>query len=419
MSKKKKAVVAFIGILVVSLMVVYAVKHKKTSSEGDAELETVYVQTGAIEKGALESVIYTKGDVISKESAAVSPEINGTVETVFVKEGDSVVEGDPLLKFDTAAIDKSIRDAKLQLQIAEANLANSVTATAQEKSATQTQQETTIRNAKLVYENALKSYEETTALFEAGVVSEKEKDSSKLAYDQAYNAYMDAQNVKSTKNDTTKVTALQLEAARNTYNDLISQKEKYTLRAPINGVVTKLSAKAFDALAPLTPIATIETVSDLQIKTSIGEYDIANIEVGMTVRITGNAVGDAKYEGKIESVGTVANVQGNERTVPVTVSLEGETAFKPNYTADLEIVFASVKDAYLIPYEAWQNNKEGDFIYTIKEGKAVKHPVTIGVKGEIQLEVKGDGFDENAVLIIKPPLELKDGSAVSVVGGEK
>lgn len=417
MTKKKKIGIALIGVLVIALIIVYAVKSQGGISAKEKE-ESIYVQTGEIERGAIESVIYTKGDVVAKERANLSVEVTGTVETLYFKEGDAVAEGDPILKLETTAIEKSIRDAKLQLEIAQENYASSINTKNAEKNTTQTQRESAIRNAKLLYENAQKTYEETSALFEAGVVSAKEKDSAKLAYDQAYNAYLDAQNTQSIKSDTSKVYALQLEAARNTYNDLLSQKEKYTLRAPMSGVLTQLGIKALDVVSPALQVGLVETVNDLKIKTSIGEYDIANIKVGMPVRITGNAVGESVYNGKIESIAAAAVVQGNERTVPVVVALEGETAFKPNFTANLEIVFAKSENALLVPYEAWQNTAEGDFIYTVKDGKAVRHAVKLGVKGEIKIEVIGEGFDETSVVVLKPPVELKEGSAVVEFGGE-
>lgn len=418
MSKKKKVGIAMgiIGAVIVFVVVALARQGQNTGAADKAE--TYYVQTGTVEKEPIESVIYTKGDVVAEASVAIVPEVPGTVETVFVSVGDAVKKGDPILKLETATIEKSIRDAKLQLDIAQTNYSNSVSLSSQENSAQANRQASSVRNAKLVYENALKSYEEASALFEAGIISAKEKDAAKLSYDQAYNAYVDAQNDQTVKTDTVKVNALQLESTRNAYNDLVAEKEKYTLRAPIDGVVTTLDVAAYDTVMQTSQAATVETVSDLKIKTYIGEYDIASIAVGMPVRITGNAVGDEVYDGEISEVGASAVVQGQERSVPVTVKLSGETAFKPNFTADLEIVFARSEEALTIPYEAWAKRDGKDYVYTVKDGKAVQNEVTVGVIGDIRIEVIGEGIDADSVLILKPQATLEDGSPVKVIGGE-
>ncbi len=76
---------------------------------------TLYV-TMSVQAQTTADIVSAEGQVVPQEQVSLSFQIGGTVETVFVAEGDGVQAGDPLLQLDPAA-------AELGLQQAEARLA--------------------------------------------------------------------------------------------------------------------------------------------------------------------------------------------------------------------------------------------------------------------------------------------------------
>ncbi len=405
---------ALLGLALIGAGVVMAQK----GTEKDVE-EAVFVTVKPIEVGYIESIIYTKGDVRTRESANLISEISGTVAEVFFNEGDAVEKGDLMIKLDTKTLEKNIRDAKLNMEIAAANYESHVETIKREKESQTTREEIALRNAKLNYEQALKDFEESSALFEAGIISEKEKNAQKTAYDQAYQAYMDAQTSGFQQTDNSKVLLLQLEMARNTYNDLMAMREAYALRAPISGVVTKGQVKTFDLVSPGVALAILETLDDLYVATNIGEYDINKIDLKMPVRISGNAVGETVYGGEIDQIGLSAQVQSQgqatERSVPVKIALLEETGFKPGFSADLEIVVAQSEQAIKLPYEAWIKQGDENVFFTVVDSRAVRHTFELGVEGEVAVQAIVDQVSEGALVILNPPTTLEEGVLIRVI----
>ena len=77
-------------------------------------LVTVY----KVEKKNFKHFFNAQGSVTSKEMAYLRPEINGTIKTLFVKEGDYVQKGQKILYISTDLIDAQISELNSQLSFA-------------------------------------------------------------------------------------------------------------------------------------------------------------------------------------------------------------------------------------------------------------------------------------------------------------
>jgi RND family efflux transporter MFP subunit len=73
--------------------------------------------------GDLSSSATASGTVEAQREAQLSLDVSGTVAAVYVREGDSVLEGDVLVQLDTAALERAVATAEQNLIIQEANLA--------------------------------------------------------------------------------------------------------------------------------------------------------------------------------------------------------------------------------------------------------------------------------------------------------
>jgi RND family efflux transporter MFP subunit len=83
---------------------------------GDEEIVTAFI-------GDLSSTATATGEVQARREAQLSLATSGTVDKVFVQEGDTVATGDVLVQLDTAALERAVANAEQNLIIQEANLA--------------------------------------------------------------------------------------------------------------------------------------------------------------------------------------------------------------------------------------------------------------------------------------------------------
>lgn len=80
--------------------------------------------TAVVERKNLDVVVTGKGTVQTKDKRSIRPGVSGTVAKVFVKEGDLVRAGSPLLILENETLTTQVEQARLDLALAEQALAN-------------------------------------------------------------------------------------------------------------------------------------------------------------------------------------------------------------------------------------------------------------------------------------------------------
>lgn len=411
--KRRKVVIGLIIAAVIIVFIVVAAMNGGQSDQSSASKDGIYVKTGQVTEENLSETISTKGSVVSRDSTTIYAEVSGTVDSIEVENGASVKKGDILVKLYSESLDKQIRDAKLQLEIAELNYQSSTNSNSSNSQ---------VKSAKASYDTAKENLNDQKVLFEAGAISEKEYETAQQSYDSAYRAYIDAQHATSSSANAVKVSELDFERSKNAYDDLLESKEKTVIRATMDGTVTGIDVHELDMINAGTAVATVETASDLQVEAYIGEYDINKIKMGQDVLVTSDSIDDAEYQGKVSFIDSKAMVQSvgqsSERSILVKVDILDSTVFKPNFTADLEITVAQSAQATAVSYDALAYENDSYFVYTIKDGKAQKHNVTLGVEGDINVEIISSDIQVGDQVVIDPPTELEDGSNVNDLGGQ-
>lgn len=109
--KRKRNLIIGIAIVIVIAGVVAA----RIKSNG--AIPTVGLETGDIIR-----TVKISGKVVPKESVDLGFEITGTVQSVSKMVGQTVRQGDPLVRIDSSSILAEIRRAEAELALAEANL---------------------------------------------------------------------------------------------------------------------------------------------------------------------------------------------------------------------------------------------------------------------------------------------------------
>src|SRR5207249_2912904 len=75
------------------------------------------ILTAVVHRGAIISTVETTGKLEAERSAKLSFKASGRVDKVIAKQGDKVEPGDVLAELDTAALQRQLNEARVQLDI--------------------------------------------------------------------------------------------------------------------------------------------------------------------------------------------------------------------------------------------------------------------------------------------------------------
>lgn len=193
--------------------------------------------------------------------------------------------------------------------------------------------------------------------------------------------------------------------------------------APISGVITELRVKEGDISSSQNVLATVSDFSALQVRVSVPELYISNIQVGQTAEITGEAFSGKKYFGKVAKISPTAKQKstltgGGETTIDVLLSVDTkENVLRPGYSVSAKIYTDSRKDAVVVPYACvWQDEGEKEFVYVESGGVIYQKAIRTGFELDDEVEIE-NGVKRGERVVISPAETLTHGMAVRTQEG--
>lgn len=293
---------------------------------------------------------YVQGNVIQ-----ITPQIGGTVTAILADDTDFVKAGQPLVQLDPA-------DAKVALQLAQANLAQAVRqvrglyANNQTLEAQISVRETDVAKAQTEVSRASDDLARRQSLVGNGAVSKEELAHAQAQLAQAQSALAAAKAAVATARDQlgsnqtlTDGTKLEnhpsVEAAAAKMREAYLALHRAALPAPVDGYVAKRTVQLGQRVAAGTPLMSVIALNTLWVDANFKEVQLRNIRIGQPVTLTADLYGKhVEYKGTVAGLGAgtgaafsllpAQNATGNwikvVQRVPVRVALDAkEVAANP------------------------------------------------------------------------------------------
>ena len=423
-------------------------------------------------KGELQESIRTSGTVLGEEVQVIYAPVAGTLAEVYVAAGDAVKEGDMLIGYDMEKMERTLRQSRLQLEksaagykgaladnseskkrLAEANvnldvLEQQITDNKAYLKELQDQLQTSQRQTRNGL--AASSYELTRKLQEltpgtqeyiqvnselsrisylqsvadsrdyvAGLEQEIAQVQERITDYEEYKAQMESQKAASentvmdaydrTQYDVDKELADMTYAEAEAAYDLAKQ----GIVAGFDGIVTQCQANPGAPVAEGTQLLTLESSSTLKVSFRASQIDALKLATGQKadVEIAGKV-----YPGEVSKIDRMA-VKSETNTPLVGVEihlLETDDTIILGLDAKLTIYTNQVQDALLVPVEAVNGDKDGDFLYVAENGIVTRKPVVCGISSDIYTEVL-EGITMEDEIILASYTGLTEGMPVTVV----
>lgn len=184
--------------------------------------------------------------------------------------------------------------------------------------------------------------------------------------------------------------------------------------AEFAGVVTEVSAVEGSTVSEGVQLLTLESTESVKVSFSASKQDVAKLEVGQAVEVT---ISGNVYDGTLSKINRMASMNAsNTPMVGVEVHINNpDDKIILGLDAKLNIHTRFVEDALLIPVEAINADREGDFLYVVENGVVVRKPVVCGISNDTYTEILEGITEQDQVILTYIGSMLEEGMAVTVM----
>jgi multidrug efflux pump subunit AcrA (membrane-fusion protein) len=386
------------------------------------------VEAGTVTRQDLATYANLDGQIAPVQESLLSTPQSGNVISVNVHEGDHVRQGQLLAKLDDSTLratlaaneaDLAQNRAKLQSSQAQAPISavgyNSNLQTAQNALATA---QAALANAQLVYKS-------NQDLYPKGYVSQTALEQSRSQFVSAQQQVNTAkaelvraqQNMQSTRVDQAAVDAAKAAVQNSSANVQLLQAQiaQTNIVAPFDGVVTQRLLDPGAFASANSPVVRVSQLDPVYVNFNVPDDLLSYVKAGTPVTFTTPSLPSRRFTATVASV--------NATPTQGTLSYRAQIR-EPNPDNALRggmLVTTRVRKDFraqttVVPRTAVEQGEAGTFIYAIKDGKAQKIPVKVGLQTDVQAEVTGPGVTPGLQIITTRPDALQDGSPVAIAG---
>jgi membrane fusion protein, multidrug efflux system len=185
--------------------------------------------------------------------------------------------------------------------------------------------------------------------------------------------------------------------------------------AQTDGLVDRIDAQPGQIVPAGNPLIEIAAGDKLEIRLGVEPADAAQLQTGLNVEIHNvNATEPNNIIGHLRLVSQ--RINPSTRLVDVIVAVPERCPLLLDTYVCGKIIVAS-RQTLVVPRSAILTDGEHYSVFTVKDGKAVKHIINVGLEDDIQAEVITDQLKANDPVIVEGNYELEDGMAVDTEDG--
>ena len=261
-----------------------------------------------------ERVITAEGPLSEASAISVVAPFDGTLVQRWVRPGDHVKAGDPLVRFDTSLVQAELRDAQAANIRAREDLAGVMS---WQTSSDVTSAQRQVVNTHRQMQTAQARLNDTQTLFEKGIVARSEVENAQSEVSSATEQWQNASDALASvlrKGGAAQQQIARLEAESRSMKvrQLQERLMRATLTAPVAGVVLKppqtegvLPKDLADVGSFVSNRAVLMMIGDSNmyvVRAALDEFDAVRVKHGMPVEVTLNTDDTALMQGELARV---------------------------------------------------------------------------------------------------------------------
>ncbi len=391
MSKKKKILIGSgVGLLIVVLVAVNLMKKKD---------DAVEITTEKVKRGDVVKTVTASGKIQPVTDVKISSNVSARIMRLYVKEGDRVHKGQPLVALDRTLYEAAANQAKAEVLRVKAQ----------------------VMSATANYQKAKQDYDRIKGLHEKQLASDSELET-------AFTAMSASKSTLDAAESSVQAAQAQLEQSL----DNLSKTEIYS---PIDGTVSKLNKEngeiALGSQFSQDIIMIIANLSSMEARVNVDENDVVDISLNDSAKIEVDALADRVLRGTVTEIANSANVtaagtQEEKTEFEVKIALDESLGeLRPGMSTASDITTDVKTNVLSVPIqcvtvrepeklkkkvkveddaamandsatEEFKPNKDGvvEIVFVVENGTAVARAVQTGIQSETHIEIIS-GLKEN------------------------
>jgi HlyD family secretion protein len=406
MSRKQLLFGGGILLLIIAIIIIGKRRNKNEIEVNVAEVET----------RTIISTVSANGKIRPEGEVKISADVSGEITELYVQEGDTVKEGQLLLKINPDLYITARDRAKAGVSSSQSSLKTA-------------QAQLTQAEARFMEQQA--AYKRSEQLLADKVISQSE-------FDAAKSMYLVAQSEVRAAKERIAAARFGIDNSQASLNEANKNLGRTSIFAPSDGVVSALNNEKGERVVGTaqmagTEIMVISNFNNMEVKVDVNENDILQIHKGDTAIIEVDAYNDRTFKGIVTEISKSAtNTGGMQISSDQVTNFEvkirilkssyedllqvTDAPFLPGMSANVEIQTSIKANIKCLPIEAvgtrpqeidTANKKTGDeeeldeVVFSVKDGKAVKHIVKTGIQDSRYIEITS-GLENTKKVIVGP-----------------
>ena len=342
-----------------------------------------------VEQGTMLRSVVATGKIEPITKIEIKSKANGIIERLLVDVDTLVRPGQVLAELDKENLTARLREARANLQAAEA---------AHDASIAQLRKNEIEAEAPDVA-FARRSHTRAQQLFDQKLVSQSQLDDAKSALEQAENRQRAAAGQLVIARARVAEAAANVAQARAAVERASEELANATIKAPINATVLTRDVEIGSPVSSIlnlganaTLVMTLGDIEKVFVRGRVDEADIGQVRLGQLARITTESFRDRVFNGRVTQISPIGVERDNVTTFEVEVSIDNPgRALKANMTANAEIIVEEHPRSLLIPeaaviYDA-QRNASVDVADAGADNGRRRVPVKVGIGNGTRIQV--------------------------------
>ncbi len=390
--KKRIIIIGSLILLVIVLLFVFKGKGR----------EDLKVSAEEAAKRSIIQTVTATGKVQPEIELAISPDVSGEITDIYVKEGDTVKEGQILLKI------------KPDLYISSVDRANAGVSTALSG---KKMDMVMLTQAQSRLVEATSNYKRSKELFDKKAISKAE-------FEKAESAYQIAQSDVESAKEKIASSDFTIDNAQANLREAKQNLARTIIYAPTDGTVSKINNKRGERVVGTaqmqgTEIMRISNFTNVEVRVDVNENDILKIKKGDSAVIEVDAYGERKFKGIVTQIAKASNKAAASMSTDQVTTFEvkirmlkssypdlmvnNTIPFLPGLSANVDIQTNRGDGLICLPIESvttrTEETKSGknktikkgekeEIVFVVENGKTVRKKVVTGIQDNMYIEIK-------------------------------
>jgi HlyD family secretion protein len=347
-----------------------------------------------VRRGNLVETVVASGHVETPFRVEIGSQITGTVDDVLVQEGERVGKGQPLISLESRELKASVVQAQGAVAQAEARMRQLAELTLPSAREALAQAQANLLNAQ-------QTFDRTSQLTKNGFATRAALDDAQKTLDvartQVRTAEFQVYTASAGGSDYVMAQTL-LNQAHANLETAQSRLGYATISAPRDGVLITRSVERGTVAQPGKALLVLAPAGEVQLVLQIDERNLGKISLGQKALASADAYPDRRFGAVISYINPGIDITRASVEVKLTVA-DPPDYLRQDMTVSVDIEVAAKDSALVLPVRSVHDVLSGQpWVLGIKDGRAVKRPVRLGLRGNSHIEIL-DGLSDNEAAI--------------------